>query len=133
MFRRVLRRLDAQAVAAAFGTWLKAQVMARLADAQAVIIALDGKTVRSARAGEDKAPHQLAAMICGARVVLAQNDVDKKTNEIAQVKPLLDGLDITGALVTADALHVQKEGHFRLAGHTVVCQIKQHPMAERRW
>ena len=108
-FRRVLRRLDAQAVAAASGTWLKAQVMAGLADAEAVIIALDGKTVRGARAGDGKAPHLLAAMICGARVVLAQKDVDAKTNEITQVKPLLDGHDITGALVTADALHVQKE------------------------
>lgn len=47
--RWVLRRLDAQAVAAAFGTWLKAQVMAGLADAEAVIIALDGKTVRGTR------------------------------------------------------------------------------------
>jgi DDE_Tnp_1-associated len=37
-FRRVLRRLDAQAVAAASDTWLKAQVMAGLADAEAVII-----------------------------------------------------------------------------------------------
>ena len=48
-FRRVLRRLDAQAVAAAFGTWLKAQAMAGLTDAEAVIIALHGKTVRGAR------------------------------------------------------------------------------------
>lgn len=55
--------------------------MAGLADAEAVIIALDGKTVRGARAGQDKAPHLLAAMICGARVVLAQKDVDQKTNE----------------------------------------------------
>ena len=48
-------------------------------------------------------------MICGARAVLAQKDADQKTNEITQVKPLLDDVDITGALVTADALHVQKE------------------------
>jgi len=108
-FRRVLRQLDAQAVAAAFGTWLKAQVIARIADTEAVIIALDGKTVRGARAGQGKAPHLLAPMICGARAVLAQKDMDHKTNEITQVKPLLDGLDITGALVTANALHVQKE------------------------
>ena len=108
-FRRVLRRLDGQALAAAFGTWLKAQVLAGLADAGAVVIALDGKTVRGAKAGEGKAPHLLAAMICGARAVIAQKDVDAKTNEITQVKPLLDDIDITGTLVTADALHVQKE------------------------
>jgi predicted transposase YbfD/YdcC len=108
-FRRVLRMLDGQALAAAFGTWLKGQVMAGLADAGALVVALDGKTVRGARTGDGKAPHLLAAMICGARAVLAQRDVDQKTNEITQVKPLLDDIDIAGALVTADALHVQKE------------------------
>jgi hypothetical protein len=41
--------------------------------------------------------------------VLAQRDVDQKTNEITQVRPLLDNVDITGALVTADAMHVQKD------------------------
>ena len=108
-FRRVLGMLDAQAVAAAFGTWLRAQVTAGPADAAALLIALDGKTVRGARVSDDKAPHLLAAMICGARAVLAQRDVDAKTNEITQVKPLLDDVDIAGALVTADALHVQRE------------------------
>ena len=107
-FRRVLRLLDAQAVAAAFGAWLAGQVLAGLADATALVIALDGKTVRGARAGNEKAPHLLAAMICGTRAVIAQKDVDVKTNEITQVKPLLDEVDITGALITADALHVQK-------------------------
>jgi predicted transposase YbfD/YdcC len=107
-FRRVLRLLDAQAVAAAFGAWLAGQVLAGLADVTALVIALDGKTVRGARAGDGKAPHLLAAMICGTRAVIAQKDVDVKTNEITQVKPLLDDVDITGALITADALHVQK-------------------------
>ena len=83
--------------------------MAGLADAGALIIALDGKTVRGARTKDGTAPHLLAAMICGARAVIAQRDVDVKTNEITQVKPLLEEVDITGALVTADALHVQKE------------------------
>ncbi len=108
-FRRLLRLLDGEAVAAAFGTWLKGQVIAGPADAAALLIALDGKTVRGAKAGDGKAPHLLAAMICGARAVIAQRDVDQKTNEITQVKPLLDGMDISGALVTADAMHVQKE------------------------
>ena len=39
--------------------------------------------------------------------VLAQADVDGKTNEIARVQPLLDGVDLTGTVVTADALHTQ--------------------------
>lgn len=108
-FRRVLRRLDGQAVAAAFGAWLEAQALAGLPDASSLVIALDGKAVRGARAGDGKAPHLLAAMVTGARAVIAQKDVDAKTNEITQVRPLLAGLGIEGALVTADALHVQKD------------------------
>src|SRR5450756_2354399 len=45
-FRRVLRRLGGQAVAAAFGAWLAAQAMAGLADASCLVIALYGKVVR---------------------------------------------------------------------------------------
>lgn len=108
-FRRVLRRLDGEAVAAAFGAWLEAQLMAGLEDAPSLVIALDGKAVCGARTAEGRAPHLLAAMITGAQAVIAQRDVDAKTNEITQVRPLLAGLDITGALVTADALHVQRD------------------------
>jgi hypothetical protein len=43
-----------------------------------VIVALDGNTVRGARTKDGKAPHPLAAMICGARAVLAQKDVEQK-------------------------------------------------------
>lgn len=108
-FRRVLKRVDATALAAAFGTWLAGQLSLDLAE---VVIAIDGKTLRGARAGQAKAPHLLAAMVCGARAVIAQRDVDHKTNEITQVKPLLDEVDITGALVTADALHVQETARY---------------------
>jgi predicted transposase YbfD/YdcC len=107
-FRRVLRKLDGQALAAAFGAWLTVQVLAGL-DASCLVIALDGKAVRGAKGRDGKAPHLLAAMITGARAVIAQKDIDAKTNEITQVRPLLDDIDITGALVTADALHVQKD------------------------
>jgi len=108
-FRRVLRKLDGQALSAAFGAWLSAQVLAGLADASSLVIALDGKAVRGARARDGKVPHLLAAMITGARVVIAQKDVDAKTNEITQVRPLLDDVPIAGTLVTADAIHVQKD------------------------
>lgn len=108
-FRRVLKRVDATAAAAAFGVWLAGQCSRASADLDGLVIALDGKTMRGARAGADKAPHLLAAMICGARAVIAQRDVDQKTNEITQVKPLLSDVDIRGVLVTADAMHVQRE------------------------
>jgi len=48
-------------------------------------------------------------MICGARAVIAQREVGQKTNEITQVRPLLADVDISGALVTADAMHLQRQ------------------------
>ncbi len=41
--------------------------------------------------------------------MIAQRNVEHKTNEITQVKPLLDPLDLTGAVVTLDAMHAQRE------------------------
>jgi predicted transposase YbfD/YdcC len=43
------------------------------------------------------------------RVVLAQTDVEATNNEIVRFWPLLDGLDLAGRVVTADALHTQRE------------------------
>jgi predicted transposase YbfD/YdcC len=43
------------------------------------------------------------------RAVLAQTDVDGTTNEITRFRPLLDRLDLTGTVITADALHTQRE------------------------
>jgi predicted transposase YbfD/YdcC len=43
------------------------------------------------------------------RAVLGQTDVDGTTNEIARFRPLLEGLDLAGRVVTADALHSQRE------------------------
>lgn len=48
-------------------------------------------------------------MITGARTVIAQKDTGAKTNEITRARPLPDGTGITGALVTADALHAQTD------------------------
>jgi hypothetical protein len=44
-----------------------------------------------------------------SRRVLGQTDVDHTTNEIARFQPLLQPLDLAGRVVTADALHPQRE------------------------
>ena len=43
-----------------------------------------------------------------SRAVLGQTDVDATTNEIARFQPLLEGLDLAGQVLTADALHTQR-------------------------
>jgi predicted transposase YbfD/YdcC len=51
--------------------------------------------------------HLLAVMDHTTRAVLAQTQVDAKTNEITGLQPLLEGLDLTGRVITADAMHTQ--------------------------
>ena len=40
-------------------------------------------------------------------MVIAQKSVGEKTNEITEFQSLLDNLDLSGKVVTADALHTQ--------------------------
>jgi predicted transposase YbfD/YdcC len=49
----------------------------------------------------------LSALLHQEGLVLAQQPVGEKTNEIPCLQPLLDDVNIAGAVVTADALHTQ--------------------------
>jgi predicted transposase YbfD/YdcC len=107
-FRRILAGVDADELDAAVGRWMIASGTPAPARADRMVYSVDGKTVRgSGRPGGQT--HLLAALDQQAGVVVAQVDVAGKTNEISRFQPLLDGLDLTGALVTADALHTQRE------------------------
>ena len=75
-------------------------------------VAVDGKTVRGARTAQASAPHLLAALIHGG-VVLAQRQIADKSNEITAFIPLLQPLDLTGFVITGDAMHTQRaNAHF---------------------
>ena len=73
------------------------------------VIAVDGKSARGARLADERAVHLLAALDTRCGIVLGQSVVDGKTNEITAFAPLLDRVDITDAIITADALHTQDE------------------------
>jgi hypothetical protein len=70
-------------------------------------VAVDGKTLRGSGHHPSPQVHLLAAMDHTSRAALAQADVDGTTNEIPQFQPLLDGVELSGAVTTADALHTQ--------------------------
>jgi predicted transposase YbfD/YdcC len=72
-------------------------------------VSVDGKTARGARQADGRAVHLLSALVHGSGLVVAQRDVPHKTNEIPEVKTLLEPLDLRGWAVTLDALHCQKE------------------------
>jgi hypothetical protein len=74
-------------------------------------VAVDGKSLCGTRhaSPSGQAVHLLAAADHQAGAVLAQAEVDGKTNEITRFAPLLEPLDLAGAVVTADAMHTQRE------------------------
>jgi len=110
--RRVLQTVDAAELDQVVSRWLAARASPRSSTAGGTaprrVIALDGKTARGARHGGGRAVHLLSAFDTGTGWVLAQTVVDGKTNEISAFAPLLDRIDIAGAIVTADALHTQR-------------------------
>ncbi|MCM3885210.1 ISAs1 family transposase [Frankia sp. R82] len=106
-FRRVLARLDADALDTALGAWAAAATTPTKGRRRR--IAVDGKTLRGSRHGDRPGRHLLAAFDQQHHVVLAQRGVDAKTNEIPELKALLGALDLAGAVVTADALHTQRD------------------------
>jgi predicted transposase YbfD/YdcC len=104
--RRTLARLDAEALAAAIGAWLADRDRP---DRRRRAVAVDGKTVRGAKRDDGRQVHLLAAMDHATRTVLAQRQVDGAPGEVPGFRPLLDGLDLAGVVVTADALQTHPD------------------------
>jgi predicted transposase YbfD/YdcC len=104
--RRTLARLDPRRLEEAFAAWT-----ASLSERVRGVVAIDGKTVRGSRQDADGkgALHLVSAYAHEAGLVLAQQAVDGKSNEIAAIPELLDMLALDGAIVTIDAMGTQKE------------------------
>jgi predicted transposase YbfD/YdcC len=109
--RRALQKLDPDEVDRLFAAFLAARYPGPESnDGAPRAISVDGKTVRGARDHtdpDDRAPHLVSAVTHGEGIVLAQAQVDRKSNEITAVQPLLKDLDLVGLVVTADAMHTQ--------------------------
>jgi predicted transposase YbfD/YdcC len=110
--RRVLEAVDADALDAAVGSWFARRAAGQAAGpGRRQAVAVDGKALRGTRhsAADGQAVHLLAAADQRTGAVLSQRDVDGKTNEITRFEPLLEDLDLAGCVITADALHTQRE------------------------
>ena len=109
-FSRLLRMLDPVPFAAALARF--AADWAKALEAEGVRqIAINGKALRRtfSKASELSPLHLVNAFAPESGVVLGQVAVDKKSNEIRALPALLGMLDIKGAVVTADAMHTQRD------------------------
>lgn len=73
------------------------------------VIAIDGKTVRHSfdNAANESAIHMVSAFSTNLKLVLGQEKVDEKSNEITAIPKLLELLELRGAIVTIDAMGCQ--------------------------
>jgi predicted transposase YbfD/YdcC len=128
--RRVLESVDAGKLDAAISSWIAAADPARPGRRA---VAVDGKALRGTRhsSSDGQALHLLAAIDQQAGTVLAQTDVAGKTNEITRFGPLLEPLDLAGCVVTADALHTQREHAemlvTRMSAHYILVVKRNQP------
>ena len=65
----------------------------------------------------------VAAVEHGTDVVLGQVEVDGKSNEIPTVRKLSSDLDLTGRIVTMDAMQAQHQTARRLLGRRADCAM----------
>ncbi len=129
-FRRVFCLLDPEAFQRGFADWIAA--LADCGVGARRTIPIDGKTARrSGRRGCGLAPLHLVSAWAGANhVTLGQVAVEDKSNEITAIPRLLELLDLTGALVTIDALGCQKEIAAKIVaggGDYILAVKENHP------
>jgi predicted transposase YbfD/YdcC len=106
-FRRVLMRLQPREFERCFRAWVGsvAQLTA------GAVVAIDGKTPRRSQARRQgrAAIELVSAWAQDNRLTLGQYKVAAGSNEITAVPELLRLLDLTGCIVTLDAINTQKE------------------------
>jgi predicted transposase YbfD/YdcC len=133
--RRCLQRVDHDQLDRVASAWLAARARATGPPWPRRVVAVDGKSARGARTGGDRPVHLLAAFDAATGVVLGQTTVDGKTNEVNAFAPLLDRVDLTGMILTADALHTQTRHVTYLHGrdaHWILTVKANHPTLLKR-
>jgi predicted transposase YbfD/YdcC len=104
-YRRFFRALDPEQFQTLFRQWIR-NIQPQIEQG---VIAIDGKSSRHTFDDDKKMLHMVSAYATEARLVLAQEKVTEKGNEITAIPTLLDWLDLEGNIVTIDAMGCQYE------------------------
>jgi len=99
----VINALPAKLFPECFANWVES-----LREREPDIVAIDGETSRRAH-GKNGAPlHLVSAWASRQRLVLGQQAIEKISNENVAIPLLLERLELSGALVTIDAMGCQR-------------------------
>jgi predicted transposase YbfD/YdcC len=105
-FNRFFAALEPKELGQCFLEWTQSVV--RLTKGE--VIGIDGKTLRgSYDQGSKSMVHMVSAWASTNNLVLAQQKVEDKSNEITAIPALLEVLALSGCIVTIDAMGCQKE------------------------
>jgi predicted transposase YbfD/YdcC len=104
-FRRVFERIDPNVFEQCFRCW----VSALIGSVGVQVIPIDGKTLKGSydREQQKTALHVVSAWASEHRLVLGQVKVSDKSNEITAIPALLELLDLSGCIITIDAMGAQ--------------------------
>lgn len=102
-FRRFFRSINPDHFKQIFAQWV--QSIANVTASK--VIAIDGKSNRRTFDKDGNMLHMVSAFATEARIVLAQEKVSDKSNEITAIPRLLDLIDVIGHIVTIDAMGCQ--------------------------
>jgi len=99
--RCLMNRIDPTLFMGCFTSWVAECWPGRLD-----LVAVDGKTSRRThnRKTGRKALHLVSAFATNSRLVLGQEAVEEKSNEITAIPALMERLEVKGALVSVDAM-----------------------------
>lgn len=101
--RRLFRSINPDIFKHFFCDWVKS--IANTVDSK--VIAIDGKSNRRTHDGDENMLHVVSAFATEARIVLGQEKVSTKSNEITAIPKLLELLDVKGHIITIDAMGCQ--------------------------
>ena len=102
-FRRVFERLNPSEVAECLYGWLDNR------DCKGKTVNIDGKTICGSKNTAHEAYHVVSAWVSENQITLGEITVDEKSNEITAIPKLLDLVDVSGSIVTIDAMGCQTD------------------------
>jgi predicted transposase YbfD/YdcC len=108
---RVLALIKPDQFQSAFLDWITSFSSECGEDGEPRFVPIDGKTLRGSGGAKDRhSPlHVVSAWATKQGLTLGQVAVDSKSNEITAIPKLLDMLELSGAIISIDAMGCQKE------------------------
>jgi predicted transposase YbfD/YdcC len=111
LFRSVLSLIKPDQFLTAFLDWVASFVRDDDENDEPRFVPIDGKTLRGSHGAKHRANtlHLVSAWSTQQGMTLGQVAVDSKSNEITAIPKLLEMLELSGAIISIDAMGCQKE------------------------